>query len=196
MTLCGIVHNTSATVICSIRRRGYYLSLCGFYSRVAFIKLSVLSKIFVIVRALGKASIIRITKNYDTVTWFWSKPSSLISLRFATKRYLHGTSNPFPHSLPMISHDNCLPCLKNCVLWTVCILVPIVYTLAIWDTRLFMCACATWILAAASIRERRLFRSAHLEVQRQFESSVWSSKYSSYDCHQHSTNGRLYSIEN
>ena len=50
-------------------------------------------------------------------------------------------------------------------------------TLAIRGTRLFTCACPTWILAAASIREWRLFRSARLEVRRQFKSGVWSSKY-------------------
>ena len=47
-----------------------------------------------------------------------------------------------------------------------------------FETRgLFTCACATRILAAASIRERRLFRSACLEL-RLIESGVWSSKYS------------------
>ena len=58
---------------------------------------SVLSvKYLVIVRALRNASFIRMMKNCNAVTWFWSKPSSLISRRFASKRYLHGTSNPFP----------------------------------------------------------------------------------------------------
>ena len=60
------------------------------------------------------------------------------------------------------------------------VIVPIVYTLLIlsFETRgLFTCACATQILAAASIRERRLFRSARPEVRRQFESGAWSSKY-------------------
>jgi len=33
------------------------------------------------------------------------------------------------------------------------------------------------VLAAASIRERGLFRPARPEVRRQFESGVWSSKY-------------------
>ena len=71
-------------------------------------------KSFMIVRALRKASFIKLTKNCDAVTWFWSKHSSLISLRFATKQYLHGTSNLFPRFLPMISHDDRPPCLKNC----------------------------------------------------------------------------------
>ena len=76
---------------------------------------SVLSvKYLVIVRALRKASFIRLTKNCDAVTWGWSKPSSLISRRFASKRYLHGTSNPFPCFLPMSSHDDCPPLLKKC----------------------------------------------------------------------------------
>ena len=40
-----------------------------------------------------------------------------------------------------------------------------------FETRgLFTCACATRLLAAASIRERRLFHSACPEVRRQFES--------------------------
>ena len=93
--------------------------------------------------------------------------------------YLHGTSNPFPRFLPMISHDDRPPSLKNAeLLWTAWALVPIVWTLAFRYTRLFTCACATRILAAraASIRERRLFRSARPEVQRQFEGGVWSSK--------------------
>ena len=92
--------------ICSIRHRSYYLFhhviLCGFYSRVAtnwewhllnsvlFMKLV---KSFVNIRALRK-SFIKLTKNYNAMAWFWSKPSSfLISRCFATKRYLHGTSN-------------------------------------------------------------------------------------------------------
>ena len=53
-------------------------------SGFAFIKLRVLGKIFLIVRALRKASFIRLTKNCDAVTWFWRKPSSLISRRFAS----------------------------------------------------------------------------------------------------------------
>ena len=46
------------------------------------------------------------------------------------------------------------------LLWTAWVLVPVAYTPAIQDNRLFMCTCATRILAAASIREQRLFRSA------------------------------------
>ena len=61
------------------------------------------------------------------MTWFLSKPSSLISRRFDTKRYLHGTSNPFPRFLPMNSHDDRPP--WNAKLpWTACVIVPIVYT--------------------------------------------------------------------
>ena len=108
--------------ICSIRCHGYYLFhhtiLCSFYSRVAtnrerYLLNSVLSvKSFVSVRALRKASF---TKDYDAETWFWSKPSSfLISRHFATKRYLHSTSNPFPHFLlPMTSHVDLPLCIKN-----------------------------------------------------------------------------------
>jgi len=83
-------------------------------------------KSFLIVRALRKASFIRLTKNCDAVTWFWNKQ---ISLHFATKQYLHGTSNPFLHFLPMISHNDRPPCLKNSeLLWTAWVPVPIAYT--------------------------------------------------------------------
>ena len=94
--------------ICLIRCRGYYLFhrtiLCGFYSRVAtnqerrLLNSNFPVKSFIIVRALRKTSFTRFTKNCDAVTWFWSKPSSLISRHFATKWYLHGTSNAFPRN--------------------------------------------------------------------------------------------------
>ena len=68
--------------ICSIRRRGYYLFhhviLCGFYSRAATnrerrLLNSVLPvKSFGNIRALRKASFIRLTKNYDAVTFLIS----------------------------------------------------------------------------------------------------------------------------
>ena len=118
---------------------------------------------------------------------FWNKPSSLISRRFATKRYLHGTFNPFPRFLPMISHDDRPPCLQKC--WTsldsMCSCTYHIYSirhliLSFETQGWFTCACATWILATASIREQQLFHSTRPEVQRQFESSVWSSKYGSY----------------
>ena len=59
----------------------------GYYLRAAFIKLSAISKSFHNVRALRKASFIRSTKNYDAVTWFWSKPSSFLISRH--KRHYH-----------------------------------------------------------------------------------------------------------
>ena len=42
------------------------------------------------------------------------------------------------------------------LLWTACVLVPIMYSfdIPIRAQGLFMCACATRILATASIRER------------------------------------------
>ena len=137
--------------ICSIRRHGYYLFhraiLCSFYSRAATnpewrLFNSVFSiKSFVFARALRKASFIRLTKNCNAVIWFWNKHSSTMIALHAWK-----------------------------LLWTACVFVPIVYTLAIRGTRLFTCACATWILAVASIWERRLFRSSCPEVWQQFES--------------------------
>ena len=73
-------------------------------------------------------------------------------------------------SVSSISHDDRPPCLK--ILWTACVLVPIVYSfdIAIRARGLFACACATRILATASIRERWLLRSARPEVWWQFES--------------------------
>ena len=119
----SIKHKLHKYRICSIRCHGYYLFdraiLCGFYSRAATNRerrlfSSVFSvKSFVIVRALRKASFIRLTKNCDAVTWFWSKHFSLINRRFATKQYLHGTSNPFPCFLPMISQDDRSPSMSQ-----------------------------------------------------------------------------------
>ena len=117
----------------------HHTILCGFYSRVAFIKISVISKILRNC-ALRKASCTyEIMKNCDAVTWFWSKPSSLISRRFATKWYLHSTSNQFPRFLPIISHDDRPSCLKKCQtsLNRVCSCTYRVYSfdIAIWDPR-------------------------------------------------------------
>ena len=60
------------------------------------------------------------------------------------------------------------------LLWTAYVFVSIVYSfdIAIQARGLFTWACATRILAVASIRERQLFRLARPEVQRQFESGV------------------------
>jgi len=90
-----------------IRCRGYYLFhhtiLCGFYSRAAtkrerpLLNSVVWVKFFCKCKGFEKSQFIRPTKNLDMVTWFWSKTSSsvLISHRFPTKRYLHGTSNQY-----------------------------------------------------------------------------------------------------
>ena len=60
-------------------------------------------KFFVIVRALRKASFIRrITMQLDQPLLCYEAV------------YLHGTSNPFPRFLPLISHDDRPPCLKKC----------------------------------------------------------------------------------
>ena len=62
-------------------------------SRVAFITLSVIGKIFWKCKTLRNAIFIRLTKNYGVV--LGGKPSSfLISCHFATQRHLHSTSNP------------------------------------------------------------------------------------------------------
>ena len=70
------------------------------------------------------------------------------------------------------------------LLWTAYVFVSIMYSfdIAIQARGLFTWACATRILAVASIRERQLFRLARPEVQRQFESGVWSSKYGNRKC--------------
>ena len=57
--------------------------LCAFYSRAAFFKLSVIGKISRNCKGFEKSQFYKITKNCDAVTWFWSKPSSLISRRSA-----------------------------------------------------------------------------------------------------------------
>ena len=84
--------------MCSIRCHGYYLFhctiLCDFYSGVAtnwerrLLNSSVLGKIFRNCKGFEKNQFHKI--NEDEL---WC---SLISRCFATKRYLHGTSNPFP----------------------------------------------------------------------------------------------------
>ena len=110
--------------ICSIRRRGYYLFhreiLCSFYSRVATNQeRHLLNSMFSRnCKGLRKSQFYKINEELGC---------SLISLRFATKRYLHGTSNPFPRFRfrTMIA----LRASKNAeLLWTACVLVPTVYT--------------------------------------------------------------------
>ena len=65
---------------------------------------------------------------------------------------------------------------KNAKLyWTACVLVPIMYTHLILPFKTHeVCspARATRTLAAASIQEWRVFRSACLEVRQQFKSGV------------------------
>ena len=164
--------------ICSIRRHGYYLFhraiLCGFYLRAAtnwerhLLNSVFLVKFFVIVRALRKASFIRLTKG------LWC---SFISRRFAAKWYLHSTSNSFSSndftrwspSVPQNFSGQCAFLYLSRVYS---------FDIAIRARGLFTCARATQIFAAGSIRERRLFRSACPEMWQQFESGVWSSKYS------------------
>ena len=142
--------------ICSIRCHGYYLFyraiLCSFYLRAAFIKLRVLG---IIGRPLRKSSFIGFTKNCDAVTWFWSKPSSLISCHFDTKRYL-----PTQH-LQYISFN-------GFTRWSPS--VPEKMTNFSGQPAFLYLSTGYRVLAAASIRERRLFRSARPEVRRQFKS--------------------------
>ena len=106
--------------ICSIRHYDYYLFhhtiLCSFYLRAAFIKLSAIGKIFHKCKGFEKSQFYEINKELRCGDLVLKQTSSfLISRRFATKQYLHGTSNPFScFLLPMISHDDRPPCLKKC----------------------------------------------------------------------------------
>ena len=158
---------------------GYYLFyctiLCGFYSGAAFIKLSVVGKIFCNCKGFEKSQFYTINEELRC---------SLISHCFATKQYLHSTSNPFPRFLPMSSHNDCPPFLKKCQtsLNSVrsCTYCVCSFGIAIQAWGLFTWACATRILAAASIREWWLFPSARPEVRRLIESGVWSNKYGNY----------------
>ena len=153
--------------LCLIRCRGYYLFhhaiLCGFYLRAATNReRRLLNSVLPVKSQFYKIK-------YDAVTWFWSKPSSfLISCRFTTKWYLHGTSNLFPRSLPMISHIDRLPNFSG----QLSITAPIVYTRCMYHSiesrGLFMCARVTWILATASIREQRLPEPMVCNVQPSF----------------------------
>ena len=82
----------------------------------------------------------------------------LDQLPLCYKAVSNSTSNPLPRFLlPMTLLVDHPPCLIKCQ--------TIVYTLCmLWYSRsshkglgFFKCACATWILAMASIQERRLF---------------------------------------
>ena len=135
-----------------------------------FIKLSVIDKIFCKCKGFEKSQFYKI-----------NKPSSfLMSRHFATKRYLHGTSNPFPcFLLPMTSHVDCPSCLKKCQTsldsvrsCNYCTYHVYPFDVPFETQGLFTCACATRLLAATSIPEWQLFRSQCPEVQRQFESGV------------------------
>ena len=58
------------TQFCRASIREWLLIKNGYQSRVAFIKLSVIGKIFCKYEGFEKASFIQRTKNYDAVTWF------------------------------------------------------------------------------------------------------------------------------
>ena len=55
---------------CGASIREWLLIKTGYQSRAAFIKLSVIGKIFCKYEGFEKASFIQRTKNYDAVTWF------------------------------------------------------------------------------------------------------------------------------
>ena len=115
----------------------------------------------------------------------WSKHSSLICYKAAPTQHLQSVfpmhdftrwSPSMPQKLPNFSGQREFLYLSR-------ILLP-------FETRgcSCMCACATRILATASIRERRLFaqhvrrcgdnsRTATNRERRLIESGVWSSKY-------------------
>ena len=85
-------------------------------SRAVFIKLSVIHKIFCKCKDIEKSYFYKINKELWCSDLVLKQPSNfLMSRYFATKRYLHGTSNPFPcFLLSMISHDDHPLCLKKC----------------------------------------------------------------------------------
>ena len=171
--LLGLPPEVSIYRICSIRRRGYYLFhcaiLCGFYSRAAtnrerrLLNSSVLSKNFHNCKGFEKSQFY--SMNCDAA---WSAAGLLQSGTYTALPIRFLVFFKWFHTMIALRAS------KNAeLLWTACILVPIVYSfdIAIWAWGLFTWACATRILAAASIRERRLFCSAHPEVRRQFKSS-------------------------
>ena len=111
----------------------------------AFIKLSVIGKIFRNCKGFEKSQFYKITKNCDAVTWFWSKPSSLISRRFATKRTYAAPPISFLVFFQWFHTMIALRAWKK-LLWTACVLVSIECTHLIlpFETRgFFTCACAT-----------------------------------------------------
>jgi len=59
-----------------------------------FIKLSGVGKSLCKCKGVEKSQFYTINKNLDAVTW-QNSSSVLISRRFPTKRYLHGTSNQY-----------------------------------------------------------------------------------------------------
>ena len=85
-------------------------------SRAAFIKISVIRKIFRKCKGFEKSHFYKINKELQCSDLVLKHPSSfLMSHCFAIKRYLHGTSNPFPcFLLPLTSHNDRPSCLKKC----------------------------------------------------------------------------------
>ena len=120
------------------------------------------------------------------VTWFWSKPSSsLINHHFATKAVRTYTAPPirfltfFQWLHTLIAHRALNKCQTSLDSVHSCTFRVYLFDIAIWDTR-FVDGCISNSNISRSIQERRLFRSARLELRQQFESGVWSSKYGIY----------------
>ena len=77
------------------------------------------------------------------------------------------SSNEFTRCLPSVTQKMPNVSRQRAFLYLSCILI---WYLPFETRGLFTCACATRLLAVASIRERRLFHSACPEVWRQFKS--------------------------
>ena len=123
----------------------------GYYSRAAFIKLSGIGKIFCECKGFEKSQFYKINKELRCDDLVLKQNFQLLDQPSLSYKAL-----PTQHRNELVLEHH----------YTTIIL----YDIAIESRGLFTCARATRILAAASIRERRLFRSAHLEVRRQFES--------------------------
>ena len=149
--------------ICLIRRRGYYLFhraiLCGFYSRAAFIKLSVLGKIFRNCKGIEKSQFYKINEELrcgDLVlkqTFQLDQPP--LCYKAVPTRHLQSVSSFSSNDFTRWSPS-----------------VPQKMTKFSGQPAFLYLSTGYRVLAAASIRERRLFRSACPEVRRQFESGI------------------------
>ena len=139
-----------------------------------FIELSVIGKIFHKCKGLEKSQFYKLYKELQCADLVFKQTFQLLDQPpVCYNAVSNSTSNPFPHFLlPMTLLVDCPPCLIKCqtIAYTLCMLS---YSRSSHEgLGFFKCARATWILAVASIQERRLFREQWL-----IESGIWSSEY-------------------